>query len=100
MDATQEVVLKNGSREFDKLVSVTMLSLKTLITEKPTVFYDLVMKCRDSSYKYFGNAGEDLQQLGLAQNDGSIHDSIKNIVLSAVSGDDLDMTLASPLESS
>jgi hypothetical protein len=74
-----------------------MLSLQTLMDTKPLVFYDLVMVCRDSAYRPFGNARQELNALGLwMSHETAPHDSIRNVVLSAVSGDGLDMTLGSP----
>jgi len=91
------VKLKNGGEEVDTLVTVAMFSLRGLMAEKPTVFFDLVMKCRDSKYVLFGEASKVLQDLALLEPDNIPHDSLRNIVLSAVTGDGLEMTLGSPL---
>ena len=88
--------LRNGSEEATALVTVTMMSLKRLFEEKPIVVYELTMKCRDSSHEFFGESESDLQELALVDSDGRIHGSIKNIILSAVQGEGLDMTLGSP----
>ena len=91
------VRLRNGSEEAAPLVTVTMMSLEHLVKERPLAFYDLVMKCRDRSYQFFGDNGEHLQDLALVGDGESIHNSIRNIVLSAVRGDGMDMMLDSPL---
>ncbi len=94
MEATR---LKNGSEEFKPLVQVTMASLSKLAETNPIAFYELVMKCRDQGHELFGNAGEVLKSLALIEDArGSVHDSIRNVVLSAVEGDGFDMTLGSP----
>lgn len=61
------------------------------------VLYELVACCRDRNHQPFGNAGEKLAALELRREDGTIHESIRNIVLSAASGEGLDLTLGSPL---
>ncbi len=89
--------LKNGIEEAEPLVLTTMVVLRELMANKPMVFHELVMKCRDSSYTLFGNTEAVLQEFALMLSDESIHNSIKNIVLSAVTGDGLAMTLDSPV---
>jgi hypothetical protein len=96
-NAVKTVVLKNGAEEVESLVVVCMISLRTLSREAPLTLYDLAAKCRDSEYETFGNAEEELKQLGLMEDGGRIHDSIRNIVLSAIEGDGLDMHLTSPI---
>ncbi len=95
--AMKLVTLKNGSQEAEGLVVVAMMSLRKLIQEKPIVFYELVMKARDPNHKFFGQSIEDLKALSLVSVDGSMHDSIRNIVLSAAEGEGLDMALTSPI---
>jgi|688.fasta_scaffold817402_3 hypothetical protein len=94
----QTVTLKNGAEEALPLVTVTMMSLRTLMEQNPIVFYELVTKCRDSNHRFFGNTGDSLKQLGLVQAGEHIHDSVRNIVLSAVKGDGFDMSLGSPFK--
>ena len=79
--------LKHGE-ESTPLVAVTMLALHHLLEQEPVAFYDLVMKCRDRDYAFFGNAREKLQERALVQPDGTVHSSIRNIVLTAVTGND------------
>jgi hypothetical protein len=70
------------------------------MVENPLVFYDFVMKCRDNSYKMWTkNAEKELQALSFMQQEGRIHQSIRNIVLSAVEGDDMDMLIMNPVKS-
>lgn len=94
----ESVMLKNGSEEAIVMVSTVNASISTLMQEKPMVFYELVMKCRDANHQFFGQAGQDLIDLALAQTDGSIHGSVKNIVLSGTEGDGLDMTWGNPIK--
>lgn len=92
------VMLKNGQEEFKALVVVTMMSLRALLAEQPIAFYELVMKCRNRNHQFFGNAGEKLKGLELVQSDGGVHGSIRNIVLSATSGEGLGLVLHSPIK--
>ena len=94
----ETVILKNGAEETKPLVVVMMGKLETLMKETPLVFYDLVMLCRDSTYQPFGGAGEDLKTLGFVNSDGSVHQSIRNVVLSATNSDGMEMTLGSPVK--
>jgi hypothetical protein len=89
--------LKNGTEEAKPLVAVTMMSLEHVMDERPLALYDLVMMCRDHDYEPFGTNGDYLKDLRLVEQNGSIHDSIRNIVLSAVKGDGIDMVLGSPV---
>ena len=93
----ETVILRNGAEEAKPLVAVTMMSLERLMKEKPLALYDLVMRCRDRSYKFFDDNEEYLKSLNIVDRDGSIHDSIRNIVLSAAKGDGLDMVIRSPV---
>jgi len=90
------VTLKNGSQEFGPFVSATMLSLERLFDRTPIIGHELVMKCRDSNHHLFGDAASLLIARSLVSPDKTIHESIRNIVLSAVTGEDLDMILGSP----
>lgn len=92
------VTLKNGTEEAEPLVASTMLILNGLIDKSPLVFYDLVMLCRNKDYKCFGNAEYELIDMALLQPDGRPHQSISNIVKSAVVGDSLDISLVNPLK--
>jgi hypothetical protein len=78
-----------------------MSSLKRLFNTDiggVTMFYDLVMICRDPGYKIDSTNLERLKQLSLLKPDGKPHNILKNVVLSAASGEGLDMELKSPLE--
>gem|GEM_PF-4132711 len=53
MSSIETVILNNGAKEAKSLVDITHLSLKTLITDNPIAFYELVMKCRDNNHALF-----------------------------------------------
>jgi hypothetical protein len=90
----ETLTLKNGAQEAQPLVSITTILLKNLIREDPIAFYELVMCCRDAEHTPFGNTAEKLQARRLYP----VHDSIRNIVLSAVTGEGLAMQLGSPVQ--
>lgn len=95
----EELLLKNGSKEADALVRVLMMSLRGLWDGigGALAVYDLVEKCKNPDYEIFGSNTEKLENLRLIDSNGTIHGSIKNVVLSAVEGEGLDMTLGSPV---
>ena len=84
----QTVKLKNGTTELDGLVAGTMLSLKSLFDtglDGLVAVYELNEKCKNPEHKIFsGYQTELLQRKSLLDSDGKVHQSIKNIVLSAV----------------
>ena len=95
------IMLKNGAEEVAPLVNVVMHVLRNLWNEKPMVAYDFIMICRDRNYKPFGSIIVLLLETNMVQFDGescSVHDSVKNIVLSAVTGEGIDMVLGSPVK--
>jgi hypothetical protein len=94
---SNNVTLKNGSQEPAPVVTTTMMLLRSLCTSDPICFYELTMKCRDNNHQLFGNCASKLQGLSLLQSDGTVYHAVKNVVLSAVTGEDLDMALGSPI---
>ena len=88
------IILKNGADEFKPAVVVIMMSLENLFKDAPLVFYDLVMLCRDRDYKVFNL--DKAVALNLVSETKKVHDTIRNVVLSAVTGDKFDMILGSP----
>lgn len=93
------VKLKNGSEVPKPVLITTMMSLELLMNKNPIACYELVQKCKDSKHTMFGNTKKVVEDLAL-MNSGSIHDTVKDIVLSAVEGDELNMVLTSPIEKS
>lgn len=91
------VKLKNGSEVPESVVATTMMNLECLMSKNPIAFYELVEKCKNPKHEMFGNTKKVAEELAL-MNSGSVHDITKNIVLSAVQGEELNMTLNSPVE--
>lgn len=69
-----EKKLKNGTVEADVLITATMTSSYKVWTERPIVLYELHQKCLNKD-----------------------HNSIKNIVLSAMIGEGLNLALTNPI---
>ena len=96
------VTLKNGSEEAKPLVVIVMMSLRKLFNSgnmgDAISAYELAMKAREPGHKLFGNTVQDLAKLALVNADGSMHDSVRNIVVSAVEGEGFDMTLGNPVK--
>ncbi len=90
------VELKNGTQEADVLVKTTMMLLGVIAEQQPMATLNLVMRCRDSDYKYWGNSEQILKDNGLITH-GVIHDSVRNVVLSAFEGEGLGIKLVNPL---
>lgn len=88
--------LKNGAEEAQPLVMMVMQMLQRLAEEKPILLIDFAMKCRDASYEICGGEDE-LAALSLIKS-GYIHDSVRNIVLSAVTGEGAEMALGDPID--
>lgn len=94
----ETVILRNGAEEVKPLVAIVMSLLEHVANERPFALYDLVMRCRDLSYQFFGDNEEYLRELKLVDQNGIIHDSDRNVILSAVGGEGMDMVLRSPIQ--
>ena len=93
----EALTLKNGTVEARVVVTSTMMNLEALLTENPIAFYELVQVCRNPEHRIFSQVQvKSLEELGLLSS-GKVHNSIKNVVLSAVEGNGLDMTLGNPV---
>jgi hypothetical protein len=91
------VTLKNGAEEAEALVNVGMMMLRRMMEDTPVVFYEFVCKCRNPSHQMWGDTENKLSDFGVLDPTGHIHSSIRNITVSAVEGEDLEMRLGSPI---
>jgi hypothetical protein len=100
----ETVTLNNGAVEAKIAVQVVMMTLKGLSDEGLEgilAIYDLAkMSEPKSTYKPFGANGEKLQRLALINEQGEVHDTVRNVVLSAVKMDPsgLDFSLVNPIK--
>lgn len=90
------VLLKNGTKEPAGFVNVTLLALEDLQGSDPVALYELREKCRDPEHQLWPGALETLQELTLVRPDGTIHESVRNMVLLAVEGEGLDIHVGDP----
>ena len=93
----EQIRLKNGSEEAKVLVTVTSINVNNLLKTNPIAFFELVSLCRDPQHKPFGNTSQILADLSLMEPGGTVHQSIRNIVLSGSQGEGLDMVWTSPV---
>ncbi len=91
------VKLKNGSEEAEVIVKATIISLRSLFQNTFIALFELTEKCKNENHVIFGNNADIIKGYGLCQSDESVHDSIKNVVLSAIEGEGLEMKLVSPV---
>ena len=91
------ITLKNGKSEASGLVTSVMVSLNGLMKSNPMAVYELNEVCKNVDHKIFGNLGRVLVDRALLGQDEKPHGCIRNIVLSAVSGEGLEMTIGSPI---
>lgn len=108
----ETLTLKNGESEAKVLVNVVFMHLKTLLTQKEgndamdgmmrgMVVYELHQVCSGKQEKVWSQPIEDLLvQLGLMQEGGAVHSSIRNIVLNSLEGEGLDLHLVDPVKRS
>lgn len=97
--------LKNGGRAERAAIVTIMDSLSDLqkSTAGITALWDLVRVCRDHSFVITSdNSRKTLVRRGLIKHfnaDGSavVHDSIRDVVMSAVQGNGLNMRIVSPI---
>ncbi len=94
MDTTQ---LKNGAEEGRRIVYAMTRILDKLMADYPVALYELIALCRDPEHELFGNASEVLRGWNLINDVRQVHDSIRNIVLSATEGEGFDLHLVSPV---
>ena len=83
------VKLKNGATEFGPGITVLMIVLRDLATSMEITdslaLYELWARCHDDTHRYFSPALQKrLADLALIQQDGSVHDSVRNVVLCSV----------------
>ena len=103
MTAEPEIVtLKNGGKIPEPLVSTTMIALRHLEAANPVALIELAAACRDKAHVMFGRTGSAVMELSLIKSqsfDGTVavFDSVRDVVLSAVTGEDFGIVLGSPM---
>lgn len=95
------VTLNNGKSEGEAVVFATMFSLTRMLEQEPQVFYEFVCKCRDPQYSMWGDSAARAVRWGLLDASDYVHESVRNVTLSAVAGEGMDLhLLSSPIRAS
>ena len=95
------LALNNGSSEPKPAVIATMMSLKGLWDKGipgMCAVSDLYERCQNPKHQIANGELKALKDLALIQPDGRIHDTIKNGVLSAITGKSFDIKMGSPIK--
>jgi hypothetical protein len=103
--STDVVMLKNGAEVPRSLVAATMLALESLLRDNPMAFYELVELCRDATHQIWGDLDKELasrglitlRQLSTGKTVALVHETIRNIIVSAVEGEGCEMALGVPV---
>lgn len=91
------VVLRNGVLELSTIVGSRMILLNQLSYEEPVAFYELVETCFDPNYKSYESSAQFLQQWNFLTEHGTVPDSLKNIILSAIKTTGVAIQLGDPI---
>jgi hypothetical protein len=83
MEDSDKVLLNNGAEETYLTVRVMSLRLELLKKSNFPAFKELFEKCKDTEHEIPLAIWKSLQWVNLLENDGSVRESIKNIMLSA-----------------
>ncbi len=89
--------LKNGTEEPAAIVEAVMMTLELLFASEPILTYELVELARNPKHVLWRNSGAKLAELALLDHNQQMQTSVRNVVLSAVTGEALEMTLGSPV---
>jgi hypothetical protein len=92
----QVVKLKNGAQVPVPTVVTVHMALESFMMDKTTAFFDFVMHIRGKKDNLSASVIEAATKYGLIGGTG-IHNDVKAIVLSAVTGDGLQMSLGNPV---
>jgi hypothetical protein len=94
---TAIVELRNGKSAPEPAVKTTMINLQLVAGRDWLAFYELVSVCRDPDHSIFGDCGATLERLALLDAGGRPHEIVRDVVLSAVTGEDFGLRIGSPI---
>lgn len=92
----KRVRLKTGVEAAEPLVRAAMVSLDRLFAEDVGLFFELVTKAREPDYQFCGDSAP-LKERALLDSRGHVHHAVREVILAAVTGEGIAMTLGSPL---
>jgi len=91
------VELRTGAKVFEATLVAITVSLEDLLRANFTAFYELVEIARNPNHKPFGNAVTVLHERGLLDEDGQMHDTIRDVVLASAEGEGTRLCLVNPV---
>lgn len=94
--ALVEIELKNGRKVPRAIVGSSMMSFSALMERNPIALYELVQKCKNEKHELWVGTKPVLKDFALLDGNGYTHRSVCDVLLSAITGDGLDMSLGSP----
>jgi hypothetical protein len=92
------VELKDGSTVPEPTVHTTLMSLRVVRDKHPLALFQAVQIARNAGHVPLGSLGDVLSGYGLTDADGVMHDDIRHIILSAATGDALNLALTNPVK--
>lgn len=91
------IALRNGSKEIKSAVVCTFMNLQELLKSSPIAFIEFHQKLKNPDYKMFGNTPKICESYGLMK-DETIHQTVKNVAISAIQGEEVNAYLINPFE--
>ncbi len=83
------VKLRNGAEVPEAVVAVTMRSLTTVFNTNPLLMAEILLKAESQDWLLFEDSEQKLKDISLVQDDGNMHEDVRNIILAATEGSDL-----------
>jgi hypothetical protein len=68
-----------------------------LFAQHPIAIYEAREIALDASHQPFGRTGEALRKIGILDREGAMAGPTRDVVLSAIAGDDFDLHLTNPI---
>lgn len=85
------IKLRNGSQVERSEAQEIIESLRFLRNHEPAAMHGLLMKCRDDNHKINRQCRHVLQALLFMDSSGRVDNDVRNVVLSAPEGNEIDM---------
>lgn len=77
----------------EPIIRVTYLSLRSLLETEPIAFSELASLAQDPQHTLFGRSAQILQNHGLLDATGQLHEAVRRITLASTKGEGLDLAL-------
>ena len=94
--------LRDGSQVPEALVVTTTMNLTAAAEESYVALFDLAEKCKDASYEFvvnpFGDSKAILKSWLLINENETVNEDVRKIVLNSIAGKGLSLKLVNPLQ--